>query len=224
MAGQKQPSQKRLQIDKSNSRVVVTIAIAAFLSVFSLMAARALWSQQSFQNRVIKEKGKAVKQLKDNVAATKTLVNSYNDFTSLPANVLGGNPNGTGEKDGDNGKIVLDALPSKYDFPALTTSLEKILSGGGYKIESITGLDDEVNQQNTASPTPQPIEMPFQMTVSGNYASIQSLIGTLEHSIRPFQIQKIEFSGGNADLHTTISAKTFYQPEKSLTITTKEIK
>src|SRR6185436_19057656 len=98
------------------------------ITVFSLMASRGLLGQRSYQARVINEKGKAVKQLQSNVAATKSLVDSYSNFTSLSSNVLGGNPRGTGDKDGDNGKIVLDSLPSKYDFPALTTSLEKILS------------------------------------------------------------------------------------------------
>lgn len=223
MADAKQPSLKRVQIDKANGRVVVIIAVASFVSVFCLMASKALLSQQAYQNRVIKEKGKAVKQLQENIKATESLVSAYSTFTSAPSNVLGGNPNGNGDKDGDNGKIILDALPSKYDFPALTTSLEKLLSTN-VKIESITGTDDEVNQQNTASPSPQPIEMPFQITVSGSYASTQSLINTLEKSIRPFQIKSIDITASNADLHTTIKASTFYQPEKSLTITKKEVR
>jgi hypothetical protein len=53
---------------------------------------------------------------------------------------------------------------------------------------------------------------------------MQGLISTLDRSIRPFQIQTIEFTGADNGLHAVISAKTFYQPEKSLTITTKEIK
>jgi Tfp pilus assembly protein PilO len=224
MARQTAPSLKKIQIDKANSRMVAIIAAASFVTVFSLVAAKALISQQRYQSRVISAKGEAVDQLKKNIAASKNLENAYGTFVSQSSNVLGGNPQGTGDKDGDNGKIVLDALPSKYDFPALTTSLEKILSNPGYKIESITGVDDEANQQNSSGPNPTPIEIPFQIGVSGTYASMQTLVDTLQHSIRPFQIQTISLTGADNTLHATINAKTFYQPEKTLTITTKEIK
>ena len=216
---------KRLQIDKANARMVISISAASFIVVFSLVASKALLGQRGYQSRVIAAKVKAVNQLKQNVSAAQTLVNSYTAFVSAPDNVLGGSTKGNGDRDGDNAKIVLDALPSKYDFPALATSLEKILTSQNYKINSIAGTDDELQQQNTlSSPAPKPIEIPFQISVSGNYSAMQNFINTLERSIRPIQVQTISFSAGSGGLQGTISAKTFYQPEKSLTITTKEIK
>lgn len=217
-------STKHLQIDKANKSVVIVIAIAAFLIVFSIFASKALLSQRSYQGKVIKEKTTAVKQLKTNLDESKKLVSSYKDFVSTSENVLGGNPKGTGDKDGDNAKIVLDALPSKYDFPALTSSLEKVLKSQNFKIESIVGIDDELNQKNTTSPNPVPLEIPFQITVSGSYVSMKTLVETLQKSIRPFQIQKMELSGNDASVRLTITAKTYYQPEKNLNITPKEVK
>ena len=217
-------SVKRLQITKANSRIVTVVAVAAFVVMFSLVASKALLGQRAYQSRVISGKQKAAKQLEDNVAAVDKLVQSYTVFIGSPTNVLGGSSPGPGSQDGDNAKLVLDALPSQYDFPALATSLEKILTAKNYKINSITGTDDEVNQQNTAQPKPQPVDMPFQISISGNYVSMQDLISTLEKSIRPFQLQSIEFSGNDSDIRALIAAKTFYQPEKSLTITTKVIK
>ena len=76
-----------------------------------MVASRALWSQRGYQSRVISEKEKAVSQLESNIAATNQLAISYNAFVSTPDNVIGGNPNGTGDRDGNNAKIVLDALP-----------------------------------------------------------------------------------------------------------------
>ncbi len=217
-------SAKQLQIDKANTQMVLAVAIASFVVIFSLVASKALLSQHSYQKRVIKEKNKAVKQLQENTEAVKSLVTSYQNFVSTPENVLGGNPAGKGDKDGDNAKIILDALPSKYDFPALATSLEKILTDQNYEIRSIVGTDDEINQQDTSSPTPAPVEMPFQITVSSNYGSLKKLIQTLQDSIRPFQIQTIEFGGQDANLTIIINAKTFYQPSKNLNITTKEVR
>jgi len=223
MAKVNNPSPKRLQIDKANARVVAAVAGASFLVVFSLVASKSLLSQRSYQGRVIKAKETAVKQLKSNVDASKQLVSSYTAFVSTPQNIIGGNPNGSGDRDGNNAKIVLDALPSKYDFPALVASLEKLLSDPSYKIQSIVGTDDEVNQQN-ATQSSAPIPMPFEIDVTGNYTAIQNLVGTLERSIRPIEVQKVSFTATSGGVNAQISAQTFYQPEKSLTITKKDVK
>ncbi len=217
------PSGKRIQINKANTAMVAVVAIASFVSMFSLVAAKALWDQRSFQARVISDKEVARTQLKANVAATDTLTTSYKVFVGTPENVIGGTSSGKGDRDGDNAKIVLDALPSKYDFPALATSLEKILKSGDYSIDSITGTDDEVNQRTSQDST-KPVEIPFQIGSTGTYASIQKLINSLERSIRPLNITKISFSGGDNELQAQVTAKTYYLPEKTLTIGTKEVK
>jgi hypothetical protein len=66
--------------------------------------------------------------------------------------------------------------------------------------------------------------MPFQVQVSGSYQSIQGLVDLFNRSIRPFQIQSIEVSGGQANMTATISAQTFYQPEKTFKVSTEVIK
>ena len=120
-------SSKRLQIDKANASMVAFLAVAAFIAVFSLVASKALLSQRSYQSRVIAEKKKALTQLKTNNQAATELVAAYKSFVAAPENIIAGSASGSGDRDGDNAKIVLDALPSKYDFPALVTSIEKIL-------------------------------------------------------------------------------------------------
>ncbi|MGH7241249.1 MAG: type 4a pilus biogenesis protein PilO, partial [Candidatus Saccharimonadales bacterium] len=139
---------------------------------------------------------------------------------------LDGDPNGVGQQDGNNAKIVLDALPSNYDFPALTTSLEQLVTGtNGLKINSITGTDDEVAQSaNSTSSTPTAVPMPFTLTVEGSYQAIQDFTSKLEHSIRPFQVQTSTISGDQSDLTLNITAQTFYQPAKKLTIGSKVVK
>lgn len=210
---------KRSLITKANSTIVAATAIAAFVVVFTLFAAKSLAGQAAYQNRVISTKKKALTQLKSDLSARTDLVNSYQTFVSTPQNVLGGNPAGSGDQDGDNAKIVLDALPSKYDFPALATSLEKMISTQGLQILGITGTDQELAQQNNqASASPVPIAMPFQIQVSGSYQSIQGLVNAMERSIRPFQVQTMELSGDQGSMTATISAQTYYQPEKSLQI------
>ena len=93
---------------------------------------------------------------------------SYTAFTGTPDNVIGGNPNGAGDKDGNNSKIVLDALPSKYDFP-IYYQYKKLLSIKGFTPKSISGTDDEVAQSQ--SKESKPVEIPFQLTTdAGDFA------------------------------------------------------
>lgn len=219
LAPKMQFSTKRLQISKANAQMVGIIAGAVFIAVFSLVSSKALWTQRSYQAKVIGKKEKARDQLQANIDAVGKLATSYQGFVGSSENVLGGNPAGTGDKDGDNAKLVLDALPSKYDFPALTTSLEKLLTEKNFKIGSITGTDDEVAQsKNTTSDSPKPLPMAFSLNVTGSYDSVKDLIGTFEKSIRPFSMSTVSFSGNNGSLQLNITANTFYQPEKALNI------
>lgn len=250
-------STKRSLISKANSTIVATTSVAAFVVVFSLVASKTLVSQANYQNRIIGAKKTAVTQLKSNLNARDSLVSSYKAFVGTPQNVLGGNPTGSGEQDGDNAKLVLDALPSQYDFPALATTLEKILSGQSLQILSITGTDESLTQGGSSTSSTsgtssaasssstattststtstssaatsgsagtQAVAMPFQVQVSGSYDSIKSLINLFDKSIRPFQIQTVELSGGQDNMTATISAQTFYQPSKTFNVSTEVIK
>ena len=215
---------KRTLIAKSNTTIVAVTSAACFIVVFCAVASVSLVSQFAYQNRIISADQTALKQLKDDIQASKSLETSYKAFTNTSTNIIGGNPTGTGSQDGSNAKIVLDALPSKYDYPALATSLEKILTSQTVQIQSITGTDDAANQstnQSSIEPAPQP--MPFQIIVQGNYDSIKNVVDAFERSIRPFQVQSLELAGDQSQLSLTISAQTYYQPSKNLNIRTKAV-
>lgn len=218
-------SVKRVLIDKANTRLVVTVSIAIFAMVFSLVAAKTLWTQSSYQKRVIDAKNKAATQLQANVEAMDKLSTSYNAFVNTSTNIIGGNSLGSGPQDGNNAKIILDALPSKYDFPALTTNLETLLSDQQVVLVNISGVDDEIAQSgNTNSPNPSPVEMPFQLSATADYAKTQALIEAFERSIRPIKMTTLDISGTQDKLTTTISALTYYQPAKSLNIREEIVK
>lgn len=230
MATTKPTSTKRILIDKNNATVVIVIAAMAFLTVFSVVASRSLLSQRSYQTRVITQKKLALDQLKTNNKEAIKLVNSYKTFVSSSNNIIGGDAGGSQEKDGDNARIVLDALPSKYDFPSVANSLEKILTKLNFKIVSIGGSDDELRQSapppkaTATPPVLAPIDMPFEFSVSGSLESAQVLSDTLQRSIRPIKISKIIIDAKDGNLNLTVSAKTYYQPQKVISITTKVIK
>jgi hypothetical protein len=219
-------STKRIAINNAQAQMVVIIAVASFITVFCLMASKAVLSQNQYNARVTTAKEKARDQLQDNIDKFSDLQSSYKAFNATATNVIGGTTTGTGDNDGDNSKIVLDALPSTYDFPALTSSLEKIFTDRNIKISSITGTDDQVAQQaNLSSPKPTPVDIPFTLTISdANYQSVTQVIDTLQKSIRPIQIDSLDISGGSENMTVTITAHTYYQPAKSLSITEKVVK
>ncbi len=219
-------SPKRLTINKANTNVIIMISAASAVIVFSIVGSRALLGQRAYQQNVIVGKETARDQLKANDAAIKKLVTTYEDFVGQDVNIIGGKKDGKGDRDGDNAKIILDALPSQYDFPALASSLEKILNIKGVKITGITGTDDELNQLKPHTGLAQSVGavvIPFSIAVGGDYQAVQTVIDTLQKSIRPIQILNMNLSGSDNDMSLNLSAKTYYQPGKSLTITTKVI-
>jgi len=215
-------STKRLLIDKANSSVVIVAGVAAFICVFSLVATKTLISQSNYQNRVIHAKQSALKQLKSDVVVGKQLATSYKAFTSTSENLIGGDPGGTGPQDGDNTKIVLDALPSTYDFPAFITSMNRLLDASSASVGIVSSSDDSLVQ--ATNQTAQPVVIPFQFSASGNYAGIQSVISQVEHSIRPIQVLSVQIGGNQDKLTMSITAQSYYQPAKSLNFTTKVVK
>lgn len=212
-------SSKRVAIDKANATLMAVVAVTSFVVVFSLVASKALLDQRAYQAKVIEKKELARDTLQQNIAAIDTLNTSYQEFANAEVNVLSGDPKGKGDRDGENPRIVLDALPSIYDFPALTTSIEKLLEENNFKITNITGTDDEINQSESASSdAPTPVEMPFTVEAKINPDRAKKLMQLFERSIRPFYIQKIEVTGETGTITVDITGKTYFQPGKTLNV------
>ena len=217
---------KKVAISKSNAQVVTVVAVACFISVFCLFASKAVWDSNTYKAKVISVKQKAHNQLSQNVKSYDSLKASYEDFDNKPTNSIGGNRDGTGDNDGTNSKIILDALPSSYDFPALASSIEKIMADRSLKVGSITGVDDQVAQaSNSSSSAPQAVPIPFSFTINNaSYDSVQKLMDALGHSIRPIVVDTLNVSGGNNNMTITVTAHTFYQPAKNLDIKKQVVK
>ena len=216
-------SLRHLQIDKSNTVIIASIAIASASLVFSLVAIHALWGQANYNKRVIQAKEKTVDQVNTNLESLDSLKNSYQVFVSQPTNIIGGSSATTGDRDGDNAKITLDAMPSIYDFPGTISGFSKVLSGKSFTDLKITGIDEEVSSSaNTASAvTP----VPLQISVMGSIEGAQELLKILDLSIRPVKAKSINFTGDSAGkLTITIQSDTYYQPKKKFEVNTEVIK
>lgn len=222
-------SKKRVQIDRVQSSMLLTVAIATVAVVFCLVSTKALFSQAAYQRRVINARNVATKQIKENINKANTLVDQYANVFQDPnaTNAIGGINDSSPDAvppDIDNGRLVLDALPTTYDFPALLTSIQKVLINNGIGAPSIGGSDQSSETSSTPIPNPQPTSIELSITGTATYQGVQSLIKDLERSIRPFDITKITLSGNEANMVVTLKIITYYQPAKSLLVDSKEIR
>ena len=222
-------SSKHTMIDKTQSTMLAIITAASVVTIFCLMSSKALLSQAAYQRKVVNANQAAVKQLNANVSAAKELVNQYNQVFegSSPGNIIGGQNDKSANAippNGDNARIVLDALPSKYDFPALLSSISKILTNDGITSPSVTGADDSASISNDASPNPKAQQLQLTVTGTGSYQAVQTFVKDLERSIRPFDVVKLQLAGPQNQLTFTMTVNTYYQPAKSLNIVSKGVK
>jgi hypothetical protein len=215
-------SSRHLQIDKANSTMFLLIAVASVSLVFSLMAAQSLWKQASYNRKVIQAKEATLQQVESNIQALGPLEDSYEAFVQQPENIIGGSSTGTGDRDGDNAKITLDALPSVYDFPGTISGFNKVFNSGVYGTVEMTGTDDELNQQTNV--VPEIVDIPINFTATGDVQKMQELISLMDRSIRPISIQQLTFSGDSSGaLELTIAGTTYYQPKKNFEVKTEVV-
>jgi hypothetical protein len=125
-------STKHVAINKANAQMVAVVGVASFITIFCLVAAKAVYSQYQYQSRVISAASTAHNQLLSNISAYKNLVYSYGKFDAANPNILGGTVTGSTN---DNAHVILDALPGEYDFPGLISTIEGILDGAGIQVQ-----------------------------------------------------------------------------------------
>jgi hypothetical protein len=221
----------KVKIDREEKRLLLIIAAAVAVTVFCLTATKVMLANGSYKRHVISARHEAVNQLKTNLAQSKALIDHYGVFEGAgnPSNIIGGQntkdqlavpPNG------NNSRIVLDALPSSYDFPALITSMTKILSDSGITNPNIGGSDqsDTINANADANAAPQAIAIPLTISGSGDFGRVQQLLKDLERSIRPIDVSNLQLQGSAADFTVGTTMNTYYQPPKSLNIVYKGVK
>jgi hypothetical protein len=219
-------STKSLQIDKNQSAILIAVIVATIICVFCLTSAKVLFSQAMYQRRVINARNSSAKQIEEDINNANALKNQYNSvfLGSDSENIIGGSVQGTQPHDGDNGKIVLDALPTTYDFPALLTSVSNLLNADGVGTQSIGGSDQ--SSTFNSDPTYNPQVQKVNLTVSGatTYDNAKRLVTDLERSIRPFDVTHLTLTGNESNLTLALDLTTYFQPAKSLSIPSKEIK
>ena len=216
-------SAKHLEVNKAETNILATVAIGVAITIFSLFGIKSQLSEISYNQRVLNAKHKAATQLKANLAAAKTLAATYQTFAAQDPNVLGGEATGQGSVDGTNAQIVLDALPSTYDAPALASTIEKILNGQNVSIQSISVKDDPSANPDQAVALPTVHLIPFSFTDQASYSVNQKLLKDFERSIRPFDVQTLNLSGSDSNLTMQASLNTYYQPPRAIDLSNTKV-
>jgi Tfp pilus assembly protein PilO len=199
---------KRLGVEKAKSTVFAALVIASIVVSFSIVTIQFLFGTIQFNNRVIERQEENVDILNENLKQIAEIEEAFDLFEATSS---------------VDSQEVLDALPSKYDFPALATSIESLASRNGLILEIFDGNDlgDEASSREI---NPQPLEIPFTITVSGTYEDITNFAGDLEKSIRPISTTFYEISGTDENITVTMEAVSYYQPAQSLDIETETIR
>lgn len=218
-------STRRIAISKASTQMVIVASIASFITIFCLVSLNYLNGLYSFQGQVLAADQKANNQLNTDSVAARNLLVSYKNFIDQPTNAIGGNSQSIKSSNGgNNATIVLDALPSQYDFPALTTSIAKLLDNENVNITSIGGTDQSASISNAPMSNPAPVQIPFTFSIdNANYTTVQALLVELERSTRPMQIDSIDITGTDTNMTVSVSAHTYFQPAKKFTITKETI-
>lgn len=216
------------KLDKSKSRLLLFVGVATVVTIFSLVSAYALLDQANYHRKELNAKRAVIKQLEANIATSETLRTQYEIFNGVNPNFIGGknssDPNAA-PPDGDNARLVLNALPSTYDFPALISSVSHILSGAGLANPGIAGSDQGATTPDAPIANPTPLEIPLSINGVTSYNGAQSLLKDLERSIRPFDVTSLQLGGSADSVSLSIGMTTYFQPAKDLgSSSSKEVK
>lgn len=213
MAGNKVEgtSAKHVQINKASTQTFIVVAVAAVVVSMSLVLLNILWGNAKFNSKVHGRQEQARDQLIDNIAAVGPLQESF-ERLEIGADLIQGQP-----EDKKNSEVILDALPSRFDFPELAVSIDNLARQSSVTLTSFRGTDLGESAL-TSSPSPFPEQIPFIMDIEGSYQDITVFLSNLENSIRPIKVQSIEMSGIDSKLSISVTAETSYQPAFDLTI------
>ncbi len=219
---------KRSQIAKANRTMFIWIAIASVLVGVGAVAGFSLFQRLTYTEKVLSEKQKTVATLKSNKVAIDSLeddvraLDANSDLASIKANQT------------DQAiQVILDALPSNANTPALGASLQtKLLSGAGQLdsiqlnpvagVESLTSPDEEATVDASAEGETAN-EMVFQFKMTGTEADLRKVLENLEKSIRAIVVTSAAMEYSNGVVSMTVEAKVFYTPETTLELKDKVV-
>ncbi len=204
-------SVKKNQIEKFTRTIVIFASVSLFILIFGISSINSLIARYNYQQKTIDLQKQALNNLIEDNASVNSLTKSYKKFISPKINIINGQSNQPNSHNGgNNAKIILDALPSSYDFTQFITTLQNLLTSQGVVVNSISGTDASPSSNYSIGSGVNVI--PFQFSVSAPYPIIQKLITTLKESTTPIDIINVNITGSQNNLTLNATGQTYYQP------------
>lgn len=209
---------KRQQIRTANKTVFAWIITASIVLGICVVVSQFFVRELVFRAKILGALGETNSTIEKNIKS----------YDGLKAEVvkLVANSNLGGLRKGDNStalQVIIDALPTEENRASLASSMQsEVLGPSGVTINSFSVIDT-----STASATATSTSIPsfsFTFTITGNYAQITQAVRNLERSIRPLNIQSIDLQGNDQQLRADITAVTYYQPVKDISLKTGSVK
>lgn len=221
---------KRTQISKANRTMFLWIAGASALVGFAVVASIFLAQKLYFNEKVLLAKNKTVSTLNAN---NKVVSELQSQVRALDAN---GDLAKVKAADSDQSiQVILDALPSDANSPALGASLQTrlladipgltLISLQVDPVQGIESLADAGVESGAVEGTGGTAnQITFQFSVSGNQDALLQALTKLERSIRTIDITRLQIENQGAAQVMTIQGRAFYEPAKNVTLYDKVVK
>ena len=211
---------KQTLIDQTRRTVFMWVAGVSCLIGASVVILIMLVQALIFNEKVLAEKGKTVKQLQSNIVAAKELKGSIN--------VLNTNEELKSVRTSEDVpplQSVLDALPADSNDLALGASLQQKLLKNvpGVKIESVSFSNDNVTGGSTDS-SGGASSQPFTLSISGTPEDLRTALERLERSIRAVDIRAMSGSSYENKVTLQISGSMSYLPPVKVEVKEKKVK
>jgi len=222
---------KRQQISNANRTMFMWVAAVSAVVGIAIVGSVLLYQKAAFNERVLGVKDKTVSTLRNNNKVVPELENKIREMNTNKALSEAMAPNQTQPI-----RVVLDALPSEANSPALGSSLQsKFLNDPALKIESLTvdpviGVESQTanNVEDASSTAPAAAnEITFRFSVSAdinNANALKDLLQRLERSIRAIDITSLQIEAQSNRLVLSVEGRAFYEPAKTVQLKEETLK
>lgn len=222
---------KRTQIANANRVMFIWVAGVSVLFGFALVASIFLTKLLFFNEKVLSEKSKTVATLRLNNSNVSKLENQIKVLNTNQRLI-----NNMAEPDTEAVQVVLDALPSEANSPALGASIQnklindipgltldtfQVIPVDG--VESLTSTEDSVDASTLTSVNSLG-EISFNLSVFGDDNALKQVLINLEKSIRTIQVTSLKIESQGAVRSLKVDGKAFYLPARVMKLEDKTVK
>ena len=216
---------KRQQIDASKKTMFIFVASAAFVVGVAAVVGMMLIQQILFHGKILGEQQRTEATLNHNLATIQQL---KDNVRALEANSALNSVKHSEESSAL--QVVLDALPDVANGDSLGASLHKRFADSidGLTLENLTvePVNQDITQPDASDPAIQDGSvLYFTMEVRGTADKLKALLGKLEKSIRPIDVEKISIEAGeDGQMSMTLRGAAHYELSQKVELDTKVVR